>query len=130
MSLKTGNKSLRFIMTPHVYAHHWDSMMIFEETTISLSTSDLFIQPGDSSHKAAISDDLSDNMIDLYRAVGIFASERLVRRTIERFVKLNPRMVYPMHGSCFDSSVFPKYSESILNKEFAYTDMLVGQKLL
>jgi flavorubredoxin len=71
-TLKTGNKSLRFIMTPHV--HHWDSMMIFEETTKSLFTSDLLIQSGDN-HKVVISEDLSENMINLYRAVGIFASE-------------------------------------------------------
>jgi flavorubredoxin len=32
-------------MTPHV--HHWDSMIVFEETTKSLFPSDLFIQPGD-----------------------------------------------------------------------------------
>ena len=31
--LKTGKHTFRFIMTPHV--HHWDSMMIFEETTKS-----------------------------------------------------------------------------------------------
>jgi len=125
-TLKTGNKSLRFIMTPHV--HHWDSMMIFEETTKSLFTSDLFIQSGDS-HKAVISDDLSENMINLYRGIGIFASEQPVRKTTERLVKFNPRMVYPMHGSCLDSSVFPKYVEAITNKDFAFTDMLLGQKL-
>jgi flavorubredoxin len=117
-TLKTGNKFLRFIMTPHV--HHWDSMMIFEETTKSLFTSDLFIQSGDN-HKVVISKDLSENMINLYRAVGIFAREQPVR---------NPRMVYPMHGSCLDSSVFPRYVEAIMNKDFAYTDMLLGQKLL
>ena len=33
-TLKTGRRHLRFIMTPHV--HHWDSMMVFEETTKSL----------------------------------------------------------------------------------------------
>jgi flavorubredoxin len=126
-TLKIGSKSLRFLMTPHV--HHWDSMMIFEETTKSLFTSDLFIQPGDN-HKPVISDDLSESMIDLYRAVGIFASEQPVRRVTERLVKLNPSMVYPMHGACLDSSIFPKYVEAIMKKDFAYTDMLLGQKLL
>jgi flavorubredoxin len=29
--LNTGKRELRFIMTPRV--HHWDSMMIFEDTT-------------------------------------------------------------------------------------------------
>jgi hypothetical protein len=69
-------------------------------------------------------------MINLYRAVGIFAREQPVRKTTERLVKFNPRMVYPMHGSCLDSSVFPRYVEAITNKDFAYTDMLLGQKLL
>jgi hypothetical protein len=69
-------------------------------------------------------------MIDLYRAVGIFASEQPVRRVTERLVKLNPSMVYPMHGACFDSSIFPKYVEAIMKKDFAYTNMLLGQKLL
>jgi flavorubredoxin len=29
-----GKRKLRFLETPHV--HHWDSMMLFEETTRSL----------------------------------------------------------------------------------------------
>lgn len=123
--LKTGKKTLRFIMTPHV--HHWDSMMIFEENSKSLFTSDLFIQPGQ--HKPVISDDLSESMIGLYRAIGIFASETPVRQTTKRIVELNPNMVLPMHGSCIDKSVFNKYTESIMNNNFAYTNMILGQKL-
>jgi hypothetical protein len=38
-------------------------------------------------------------------------------------------MVFPMHGSCIDSSVFPKYTDAIMNNKFAYTGMLLGQKL-
>src|SRR5215211_990074 len=60
--LKTGKRSFRFIMTPHV--HHWDSMMIFEESTQSLFPSDLFIQPGKS--KTITEEDLSDSMLALY----------------------------------------------------------------
>ena len=123
--LKTGKKSLRFIMTPHV--HHWDSMMIFEETTKSLFTSDLFIQPG--MNKPVISDDLSEAMIALYRAVGIFASENPVRETTKRLVGLDPNMVYPMHGSFIDKSMFGKYTDAIMKNDFAYTNMLLGQKL-
>ncbi len=112
-------------MTPHV--HHWDSMMIFEETTKSLFTSDLFIQPG--MNKPVISDDLSEAMIALYRAVGIFASENPVRETTKRLVGLDPNMVFPMHGSCIDKSLFRKYSDAIMNNDFAYTNKLLGQKL-
>jgi flavorubredoxin len=124
-TLKTGKKQFRFIMTPHV--HHWDSMMIFEETTRSLFPSDLFIQPGD--NKPVITEDLSENMINLYRGAGIFASEEPVRQTTKRLVHMSPKMVYPMHGSCMDSSIFSKYTDAIMKNNFAYSGMLLGQKL-
>jgi flavorubredoxin len=112
-------------MTTHV--HHWDNMMMFEETTKSLFPSDLFIQPGD--NKPVISEDLSDAMIQLYRAVGIFGSEEPVRQTTRRIVKLEPKMVFPMHGSCLDSSMFSKYTDAVINNEFAYSGNLLGQKV-
>ena len=112
-------------MTPHV--HHWDSMMIFEETTRSLFPSDLFIQPGD--NKPVITEDLSENMINLYRGAGIFASEEPVRQTTKRLVNLSPKMVYPMHGSCIDSSIFSKYTDAIMKNNFAYSGMLLGKNL-
>jgi flavorubredoxin len=124
-TLKTGKKQFRFIMTPHV--HHWDSMMIFEETTKSLFPSDLFIQPGN--NKSVITDDLSENMINLYRGAGIFASEEPVRQTTKRLLNMSPKMVYPMHGSCMDSSIFSKYTDAIMKNNFAYCGMLLGQKL-
>src|SRR5215468_11270492 len=92
---RTGKRNLMFVMTPHV--HHWDSMMIFESTTKSLFPSDLFIEPG--INKPVVSDDLSEQMLALYRATGIFASEQPVRNTVKRLIKLSPSMVYPMHGS-------------------------------
>ncbi len=123
--LKIGKKLIRFIMTPHV--HHWDSMMIFEENTKSLFTSDLFMQPG--FNKPVLSDDLSEAMIGLYRAVGIFASENPVRERTRRLAGLHPKMVFPMHGSCIDSSMFGKYTDAILKNDFAYTNMLLGRKM-
>ena len=124
-TLKTGKKQFRFIMTPHV--HHWDSMMIFEETTKSLFPSDLFIQPGN--NKPVITDDLSENMINLYRGAGIFASEEPVRQTTKRLLNMSLKMVYPMHGSCIDSSIFSKYTDAIMKNNFAYSSMLLGQKI-
>src|ERR687887_1505388 len=112
--LKTGKRRFKFIMTPHV--HHWDSMMVFEETKKSLFPSDLFIQPGD--NKPIISDDLSQAMIDLCRGAGIFASEKPVRQVTKRLANLSPKMIFPMHGSCIDSSVFPKYTDAITNNKF------------
>jgi flavorubredoxin len=123
--MKIGKKQLRFIMTPHV--HHWDSMMIFEDTSKSLFTSDLFIQPG--VNKPVLSEDLSESMINLYRAVGIFASEKPVRQTARRLERLAPEMVFPMHGSCIEKSAFPKYVKSLMDNEFSFEGKLLGQKL-
>src|SRR5918911_2830025 len=124
-TLKTGKRILRFIMTPHV--HHWDSMMIFEETTKSLFPSDLFLQPGN--NKPVTSDDLSQSMIELYRGAGIFASEKPVRQVTKRILGLSPKIVYPMHGSCIENSIFSKYADAIIKNDFAYSGMLLGQKL-
>ena len=101
--------------------------MIFEENSKSLFTSDLFIQPGN--NKYVTSDDYSESMINLYRGTGIFASENSVRDTTKRLVKLSPNMVYPMHGSCIDKSIFSKYAEAIMKNNFAFSGILLGQKL-
>jgi flavorubredoxin len=123
--LKTGKRQFRFIMTPHV--HHWDSMVIYEETTKSLFPSDLFSQPGN--NKPVVYEDLSESMIALYREVGIFAHEEPVRRTTRRLIDLSPNIIYPMHGSCIDNSTFSKYTDAIMKNDFAYSDMLLGRKL-
>jgi len=78
--LKIGRMTPRFLMTPHV--HHWDSMMIFEATSKSLFTSGIFVQPG--VNEPVVSNDLSDQMVSIYRATGIFANENLVRRTAKQ----------------------------------------------
>jgi flavorubredoxin len=124
-TLKTGRGTLRFIMTPHV--HHWDSMMVFEDTTKSLFPSDLFIQPG--TNKPVVSEDLSEAMVAAYRQAGIFGSEVPVRNTVNRLPKIPPKMVYPMHGSCIDSSMFSTYADARLKNDFAYSGNLLGQKL-
>lgn len=58
-TLDLGKHKLRFIETPHV--HHWDSMMVVEETTRSLFPSDLFIQPAD--QPPVVTEDLSVPML-------------------------------------------------------------------
>ena len=85
------------------------------------------MQPG--FNKPVLSDDLSEAMIGLYKAVGIFASEKPVRETTRRLVGLQPKMVFPMHGSCIDISMFGKYTDAILKNDFAYTNMLLDRKM-
>jgi flavorubredoxin len=103
------------------------AMMIFEETRKSLFPSDLFIQPGND--KPIISNDLSDDMIKLYRAVGIFVSEEPVRQSTRSLVKLELKIVLPMHGSYIDASMFPSYTDAIMKNEFAYSGTILGQKV-
>jgi len=44
--IELGNKRVRYLATPHV-PHGWDAGLIFEETTGTLFTSDLFTRLGD-----------------------------------------------------------------------------------
>src|SRR5215475_5983366 len=92
--LKTGKRIFKFIITPHV--HHWDSMMIFEETTRSLFPADLFIQPGE--QPAIVRENLGGAMCALYRESGIFAAADPVLRVASRIHRLEPNWVHPMHG--------------------------------
>jgi hypothetical protein len=68
-------------------------------------------------------------MINLYKNTGIFADEKPVRSTTKRLVEVSPNMVYPMHGSCIDKSIFSKYTEAIIKNDFAYSGIVLGQKL-
>ena len=87
----------------------------------------LFVQPG--TNKPVVSEDLSEAMIAAYRQGGIFGSEEPVRNTTKRLIKLSPNMVFPQHGSCIDKSMFSKYTDAIMNNNFAYSGMLLGQEL-
>ena len=68
-------------------------------------------------------------MINLYRSAGIFATEKLVRNITKRLENLSPIMVYPMHGSCIERSMFPKYTEALMKSDFAYSGALLGRTL-
>jgi metal-dependent hydrolase (beta-lactamase superfamily II) len=68
-------------------------------------------------------------MIQYYNIVGIFASEEPVKRTVQKLVKLEPKLICPMHGSAFDSSIFPKYVDALMNEKYAYSDKLLGKEL-
>ena len=123
--LDLGKHKLRFLETPHV--HHWDSMMLREETTRSLFPSDLFIQPAD--QPPVVSEDLSRPMLDLYRAAGIFAHEFPIRHVVDRLEKLELNWIHPMHGGSFQREVFPRYARALRENEFAYRGMLLGREV-
>jgi hypothetical protein len=57
-TLELGRHTLTVLETPHV--HHWDSMMLLENSTRSLFPSDLFLQPHD--QPPIVSEDLATEM--------------------------------------------------------------------
>jgi flavorubredoxin len=123
--LDLGRHRIRFMETPHV--HHWDSMMVFEETTQSLFPADLFIQPGD--QPPVITEDLSPQMLGSYRAVGIFAHETPVRQVVDRVERMNPAWIHPMHGGSFTRQLASKFYWALREEPFAYHGMLLGREL-
>jgi flavorubredoxin len=124
-TLELGRHTLRFLETPHV--HHWDSMMVFEESTRSLFPSDLFLQPGD--QPPIVTENLSDAMIETYRAVGIFAHEQPVRSVVDRLVPLAPDWIHAMHGGTIAGESLPYYVKALRDHEFAYRGLLLGREV-
>jgi flavorubredoxin len=123
--LELGKHTLRFLETPHV--HHWDSMMLFEETTGSLFPSDLYLQPGD--QPPVVDENLSAEMVEVYRAVGIFAHENPVRAIVDRIEELEPAWIHAMHGGSLTGSAMPYYNRALREEEFAYRGMLLGREV-
>jgi flavorubredoxin len=120
-----GRHKLRFLETPHV--HHWDSMMLFDETTRSLFPSDLFIQAGD--QPPVVTENLGSEMCGLYREVGIFAHEEPVRRVVDRLEALDPDWVHGMHGGSLTREAFPHYVRALREEPFAYQGKLLSRPL-
>jgi len=124
-TLELGNHKLRFLETPHV--HHWDSMMVVEETTGSLFPSDLFIQPAE--QPPVVTENLSAPMLELYRAAGIFAHELPVRQVIQRIEKLNLQWIHPMHGGSFRKNSLTNYANTLNQNDFAFRGSLLGREI-
>lgn len=124
-TLDLGRHRLRFLETPHV--HHWDSMMVFEETTSSLFPADLFIQPGD--QPPIVTEDLTLQMLGLYRKIGIFAHEAPVRKVVSRVQKIDPAWIHPMHGGSFKRELASRFYVALQEQPFAYEGMLRGREL-
>ncbi len=124
-TLELGQHTLRFLETPHV--HHWDSMMVLEETTQSLFPADLFIQPGD--QPPVVTENLADAMCEVYRQVGIFAHETPVRQVVDRLEALAPAWVHAMHGGTLVREVVPSYVSALREQDFAYRGRLLGREL-
>lgn len=123
--LDLGRHRLRFLETPHV--HHWDSMMLYEETTGSVFPSDLYLQPGE--QPPVVSEDLGEEMCGVYRAVGIFAHEDPVRDVVDRLEALDPSWMHAMHGGSITREAISRYTRALREKPFAYEGTLLGREV-
>jgi flavorubredoxin len=120
-----GKHKLRFLETPHV--HHWDSMMLFDETTKSVFPSDLFIQHGD--QPPVVTEDLGSMMCEYYRQIGIFAHEDPVRDVVDRIERLDPDWIHGMHGGSLGRETIPHFMRALREEPFAYQGKLLGREV-
>lgn len=125
-TIELGKYRLRFLETPHV--HHWDSMMVYEETTGSLFPADLYIQPGE--QPPVIDEDLGDAMCALYRSAGIFGGDKPVLDVADRIERLAPKWVHPMHGGSMTGATLRHFTHALRTKPFVYEGTLLGRKLV
>jgi flavorubredoxin len=123
--LNLGAHKLRFLETPHV--HHWDSMMLFEETTKSLFPADLFMQAGD--QPPVVNENLGIEMCAMYRSLGIFADEAPVRNVVDRIEGMRPNWVHAMHGGTLTASSLPGYVRALREQPFAFEGRLIGRQI-
>lgn len=97
-TLDIGGKRLRWLDTPHV-PHAWDSGLMFEESTQTLFTGDLFTQVGNG---PAVTQDsivpVSVQTEEMFKATSLTPA---TADTIRRLALLEPRTLAVMHGSCF-----------------------------
>ncbi len=120
-----GKHKLRFIETPHV--HHWDSMMVYDETTRGIFPADLFIQPGE--QPPIVRENLGREMCQFYRTVGIFAAEGPVRRVVDRLERLDYQWIHPMHGGSLSREVASGYVQALRGEPFAFEGKVLGRML-
>ena len=96
--LDLGGKRVRYIDTPHV-PHAWESGLIYEETTKTLFTGDLFTQLGDG--PAITEESIVEDAIvaeDAFHAMALTAHTSSTIRGLKDF---GAEQLAVMHGSCF-----------------------------
>lgn len=102
--LDLGGHRVRRLDTPHV-PHCWDAGLLYEETTGTLFTSDLFTHAGD---PVAVTDgDIVGPAIEAEKQFGYTALTPATGATIRRLAKLAPRTLAVMHGSSYSGAGAP-----------------------
>ena len=94
--LDLGGRRVRRLDTPHV-PHCWDAGLLFEETTRTLFTSDLFTHVGDP--PPLTGGDILSPAMAAEEQFGFTAVTPATGATIRRLSSLAPRTLAVMHGS-------------------------------
>src|SRR6185312_10473703 len=97
-TLDLGGKRVRWIDTPHV-PHAWESGLIYEETTGTLMTGDLFTAAGDGpalTRESIVT--AAAQTEEMFKASSLTPQ---LAPTIRRLAALQPKALAVMHGSCF-----------------------------
>src|ERR1700730_14209925 len=96
--LDLGGRRARRLDTPHV-PHCWDAGLLYEETTGTLFTSDLFTHMG---NPPALTDgDILGPAVAAEKQFGYTAVTPTTGATIRRLAKLEPRALAVIHGSSY-----------------------------
>jgi len=98
-TIDLGGKKVRWLDTPHV-PHNWDAGLIYEETTGTLFSSDLFTQFG--ACPAITTSDVVAPAIATDKAVPFMPSTPMAAPTIHRLAALAPKTIALMHGPTFE----------------------------
>jgi flavorubredoxin len=96
--LDLGGKRVRYIDTPHV-PHAWESGLVFEMTTKTLFTGDLFTQLGNG--PAVSTESIVSSAILAEQGFQATALTPSTGSTIRALKSLEPECLAVMHGSCF-----------------------------
>lgn len=103
-TIDLGGRRVRRLDTPHV-PHCWDAGLLYEETTGTLFTSDLFTHVGDP--PALTEGDILEPAMAAEKQFGYTPLSPRTSATIRRLAKLAPRTLAVMHGSSFSGDGAP-----------------------
>jgi flavorubredoxin len=93
-----GGKRVRWLDTPHV-PHNWDAGLLYEETTGTLFSSDLFTQFGTA--PTTTEGDVVGPAIATEKAVPFMPATPQAEPTLRRLAGLAPKTIALMHGPAF-----------------------------
>ena len=97
-TIDIGGKRVRWLDTPHI-PHNWDAGLLYEETTGTLFSSDLFTQMGPAD--PTTESDIVAPAIDTAAKVPFMPWTPLAEPTLRRLAGLAPTTIALMHGPTF-----------------------------